>query len=798
MFLKENPLKRLIALSTVVVALLALCFQVGLSAVITVNNTQDNLTAGNGSCTLREAIMNANANADTTGGDCAADAAGQDTINLPTGTIRLSIMGAGEDLNASGDLDVLGAIIFVGDPTSPTIIQGRGDRVFDINHGVTSSTSFTGVTITKGETTTNGGGIQIQGGARVNLISVTFNDNEADGHGGGIACDGCGIFQILTSTFTNNRADDDNSGAGDGGAIFINDSNTVLIQDTSIGISTESNTSEKNSAVRGGGIAVEGSSPGITIRRSTISGNEATGLGGGIFEFRNVVSITTISNSTISLNTTISSGGGIVSASLAAIPNMRLFNVTITGNIADSDANDTGDGGGLFVGSFNNVEVQNTIIAGNSQSTPLPALINPDCTLLGTISTLGNNLIGANLGCGASFPAGDPNINGDFVGTIMDPIDPKLDPLMSASPGIHFPQPDSPAVDNGKNTACAASPINNEDQRQLSRPKQFGPNNKCDIGAVELQIYEALSESQSIRVSLGYHVQFHCGEIRTAFSNNGDDVESIDSFETEISVVFPQERIPTTSVTTRDQVQIVQSPTITEPANFWHPGVMPPFVLVTLNPGKTFRITCSMLQGHPLTFDEDGNIATTINDELSGADDFFQGEIFIQSNNDLVVQVKKIQTTWMAVPKSGGGTEFKNGTSSISIFNVESARVSGSRVVNYKIPAQALPISTASIKTVAAPNKRATPAFSHLQTLGGKALTFREQNMSSRSIDVDVFGLNGRKIFSGSSTGNSLRWNLRTSRGFLAANGVYLYVIKIRGQDGKIIRSAVRKLVVLR
>lgn len=53
-------------------------------SVITVNSNLDNVTAGNGLCTLREAITNANANSETTAGDCAAGA-GLDTIAFAIG-----------------------------------------------------------------------------------------------------------------------------------------------------------------------------------------------------------------------------------------------------------------------------------------------------------------------------------------------------------------------------------------------------------------------------------------------------------------------------------------------------------------------------------------------------------------------------------------------------------------------------------------------------------------------------------------------------------------------------------------
>jgi CSLREA domain-containing protein len=54
-------------------------------ATITVNSTADNDTSGDGACTLREAIDNANDDADTTGGDCIAGS-GADTIIVPAGT----------------------------------------------------------------------------------------------------------------------------------------------------------------------------------------------------------------------------------------------------------------------------------------------------------------------------------------------------------------------------------------------------------------------------------------------------------------------------------------------------------------------------------------------------------------------------------------------------------------------------------------------------------------------------------------------------------------------------------------
>src|SRR6266550_5592302 len=54
---------------------------------ITVNSLASSATAGDGACTLREAINNFNAQADTSGGDCASGA-GETLINFSvSGTI---------------------------------------------------------------------------------------------------------------------------------------------------------------------------------------------------------------------------------------------------------------------------------------------------------------------------------------------------------------------------------------------------------------------------------------------------------------------------------------------------------------------------------------------------------------------------------------------------------------------------------------------------------------------------------------------------------------------------------------
>ncbi len=57
-------------------------------------------------CSLREAIINANNNNTSGSIDCVSGAAGVDEIVLPAGTYTLSIAGRSEDAAATGDLDI--------------------------------------------------------------------------------------------------------------------------------------------------------------------------------------------------------------------------------------------------------------------------------------------------------------------------------------------------------------------------------------------------------------------------------------------------------------------------------------------------------------------------------------------------------------------------------------------------------------------------------------------------------------------------------------------------------------------
>src|SRR5688572_7882395 len=108
--------------------------QVAQAAEFQVTTTDDTITCVPGNCSLRGAIIAANASM------------GPDVILLPSGTYTLTIPGADGGMAAAndaakGDLDIVAMsnITIVGDGPETTVIDGNGevtgDRVFDISQG---------------------------------------------------------------------------------------------------------------------------------------------------------------------------------------------------------------------------------------------------------------------------------------------------------------------------------------------------------------------------------------------------------------------------------------------------------------------------------------------------------------------------------------------------------------------------------------------------------------------------------------------------------------------------------------
>ncbi len=179
-----------------------------------------------GQITLRSAIMAANATHKS------------NTIVLPAGTIKLTIAGAGENADATGDLDITGGKLTIkGKGAGASIVDGNQlDRVFDILGG---NITLSKLTIQNGRAT-QGAGLLNEGGS-VSLTSVAIQNNTAvgaagaagangsaggsvgnDGGAGGTGSDaqgggvfnGAGLLKITSSVISSNQAIGGSGGSG--------------------------------------------------------------------------------------------------------------------------------------------------------------------------------------------------------------------------------------------------------------------------------------------------------------------------------------------------------------------------------------------------------------------------------------------------------------------------------------------------------------------------------------------------------------------------------------------------------
>ena len=245
------------------VAALLLAVAPAAAATFTVNDTTDAVDAAPGdgkcatavaTCTLRAAIQEANAHA------------GADTIIIPAGTYLLTIAGQGEDIAATGDLDITDDVTITGAGADNTILDGNGiDRIFDIS---ASLVAISALTIRNGNPGPgdNGFGGGLYNSSTLTLRNVVVANNTAAASGGGISND-----NDITLT---NCVVSGNTAANFGGGI-----------DNPATATLENVTVSGNTANAGGGIANDDSFGAMAVLTNvTIADNSASpGMGGGFY-----------------------------------------------------------------------------------------------------------------------------------------------------------------------------------------------------------------------------------------------------------------------------------------------------------------------------------------------------------------------------------------------------------------------------------------------------------------------------------------------------------------------------------
>lgn len=487
------------------------------AATITVNSLADATVAGNGQCTLREALNNANANADTTGGDCAAGT-GTDTISLPlTGTIVLG----------GTQLSITDSAVIQGPAAGTLTIDGNGaSRIFYIYNNaalldvtisrltLTGGTSASGSAVSeKGENltlsnvtitanTSGRGAVALPAGGTLNIQSSVISGNTGGSGGGAVFAKSSTALTINNSTLSGNQT------TGKGGAAFLYlSSGTIAITNSSI--------TGNSAGSRGGGLFLYSFTAAVTVSSSVVSGNTATSRGGGFFLYK-VNGPVTVSDTTISGNTSNNRGGGLFLYKSTGPGVVTIQRSTISGNSAAFA------GGGLFFYKTASTQtLEDTTVSGNTTNQAGGGIylkgpfgagqlldIRSTTMMSNTAATSGGNIEGGtsandihitnSIVAGGAAPVG-PDINSNAAIISMNfsllqstanatvvgannltGVNPLLGPLANngGPTQTRLPAAGSPVIDAGTAAGIPAT-----DQRGL--PRLVGP--APDMGSVEVQ-----------------------------------------------------------------------------------------------------------------------------------------------------------------------------------------------------------------------------------------------------------------------------------------------------------------------
>lgn len=270
---------------------------------ITVNELGDN--SANGLCSIRDAISSANTDSAVDG--CTAGN-GADEIIIPPGSYDLSLAGASENANVTGDLDIASDITIRGHRASDTSLSaGQIDRLFHlVASDITVVIDRLTLTLGRAPSGEHGGAILMgDTGSALSNITLTVQDS------------------IVSSSSTVGSADD-------GGAIASKRIGSPDCLDCTVNISGSTITGNL-SADRGGAIYNNGNQ--LTITNSTISGNTSVDDGGGL-ETTGSFNSFVCNNCTIVDNTSGENGGGVDMGSVAP----KIFHNSIVANNSSGDA----------------------------------------------------------------------------------------------------------------------------------------------------------------------------------------------------------------------------------------------------------------------------------------------------------------------------------------------------------------------------------------------------------------------------------------------------------------------------
>ncbi|MEO5352825.1 MAG: DUF4347 domain-containing protein, partial [Magnetococcus sp. XQGC-1] len=259
-------------------------------ATLTVTNTNDT-----GAGSLRT-VLSGSASGDTI--QFSSSLYGQ-TITLTSGQLTIS-----QNITIDGDMTDSTSGSSQTDDGTPniTIDAGGSSRVFRISSG---TVNLTGLIITGGTSSNDGGGVKISGG------TTTITNSEITGNtaSGASNVGGGGIYNSSTLIIDNTKIySNTTTGSNVGGAGIYNDSGSALtITDSMI----YSNTASDN----GGGIYVKNAQGTISLSNVLVASNTATGSGPDLYSSAGSNALTLTSSSGNFFSSTSGVSGATVTSS---------------------------------------------------------------------------------------------------------------------------------------------------------------------------------------------------------------------------------------------------------------------------------------------------------------------------------------------------------------------------------------------------------------------------------------------------------------------------------------------------
>jgi hypothetical protein len=362
---------------------------------------------GNGVCTLRAAVMEADSGPNP--GD------GVVTINIPAGTFKLTRAIGVPDNETNGDLNLRKFIRLQGTGWGTTIIDANNvDRAFMVE-------PFGSVTFAD---------LSIQGGRPPN------NDSRPGGpDGGGIVSTFASVTLLRCLVRDNHTLQVNGSGGGNGGGVHAYYGSITVI-DSVLRINLAAG------SFGGGGIS--GDKAAISIVRSTLNLNTSGG-GGGVYAFEGTVNIT---NSTLSQNSGLAGGGGLW---LHAVTGATVNNVTIAGNT--TTLNPVPSGGGIYLYGGSSLALSNCIVKNTGKGGAPDDL---SCPTSSVVSNGHNMIFSAGCPVTGAYSTANP-----FLYQIADNGGTTL---------THAVSPISQAVNAGSGCTDAVGATLTTDQRGVTRP----------------------------------------------------------------------------------------------------------------------------------------------------------------------------------------------------------------------------------------------------------------------------------------------------------------------------------------